>query len=159
MPDEAARTEEEQKRLDRRMIELLNELRVALPGVQVLFGFLLIVPFSQGFAHVTAFQRDVYFAALMSAAVATALLIAPSAMHRILFQHREKEHIIGTGTKQLIAGLAFLALSMVTTILLIADVLFGTAMVVGATLFTIVVFGGLWGVLPLKRLAAEDDRE
>jgi hypothetical protein len=148
---EPGRSDEDQERLNRRMIELLNELRVALPGVQVLFAFLLVVPFSQGWKQVTALQRDVYFATLMCAAVSTALLIAPSALHRILFRRHEKEHIIVTGTKQLIAGLVFLALAMVGTILLITDVLFGTAMVVAFTALTAAVFGALWFVLPLAR--------
>jgi len=81
--DEPDRTEEEQERLNRQMTELLNELRVAMPGVQVLFGFLLTVPFAQGFKDINAFQRDVYFVTLLAAAVATAFLIAPSAYHRI----------------------------------------------------------------------------
>ena len=77
------RTPEEQERLNRRLIELLNEIRVAMPGVQVLFGFLLAVPFQQRFAEVTAFQRDVYFFTLVASALATALFIAPTAFHRI----------------------------------------------------------------------------
>ena len=87
-------TAEEPSRLDRELIELLNELRVALPGVQVLFAFLLTVPFSQRFAQTTEFQRDVYFSALMSVAVATALLITPSAFHRIRFRRRDKAYLL-----------------------------------------------------------------
>jgi hypothetical protein len=152
------RTKEEQERLNRRMIELLNELRVALPGVQILVGFLLIVPFSNGWKDVTRMQRDVYFATLLCACVAAALLIAPSALHRILFRMQEKEHIIETGTRQLIGGVAFLGLAMIGTILLITDVIFASdAMVIVATVFAAAVFGGLWVGLPLYRRSQCED--
>ena len=78
--------EDEKGRRDRELIELLNELRVAMPGVQVLFAFLLIVPFSSGYPKMTGLQRDVYFVAFLCAAVATILLIAPSAHHRLRFR-------------------------------------------------------------------------
>jgi hypothetical protein len=84
MPE--TRTEDEQKRLDRELIELLNELRVALPGVQVLFAFMLIVPFSQGFSSLNSVERWIYFAAFISSALAAALLIAPSSFHRLRFR-------------------------------------------------------------------------
>jgi cation transport ATPase len=148
--DEPDRTEEEQARLNRQMTELLNELRVAMPGVQVLFGFLLAVPFQQRFATVNAFQRDVYFVALVSAAVATAFLIAPSAYHRIAFGQHDKPQIIAIGTVQFICGLVALAIAMNCAVLLVTDFLFQattvvvTAIVVG-TLFASLWFGlGLW---------------
>jgi len=99
------RSEAEQERLNRQMIELLNELRVAMPGVQVLFGFLLAVPFQQRFAEVDDFQRGIYFATLLSAATATAFLIAPSAYHRIAFRQNAKPDIIRLGTRQFLCGL------------------------------------------------------
>ena len=88
--EESDRSDEEQDRLNRQMTELLNELRVAMPGVQVLFAFLLAVPFQQRFAMVNTFQRNVYLVTLLAAATATAFLIAPSAYHRIAFQEHEK---------------------------------------------------------------------
>ena len=88
--DEGQNGESHKERIDRELIELLNEIRVALPGVQFLFAFLLIVPFQQTAAKMSDFQRDIYFVALVSAAVATALLIAPAAQHRVLFRQKEK---------------------------------------------------------------------
>src|SRR3954452_470776 len=88
------RDESRAERVDRELIELLNELRVALPGVQFLFAFLLIVPFQQSIDKVTAFQRGIYFVALAAAAVATALLIAPAAQHRVLFRQHDKEKLL-----------------------------------------------------------------
>jgi uncharacterized protein DUF6328 len=145
------RDEGKSERLDRELIELLNELRVALPGVQVLFAFLLIVPFSQGFQRMTEVQRDVYFAAVLTTAVSTLLLIAPSAMHRIQWRQRDKEALLKMSNALAIAGMVFLALGMIAVLFLITDVLFrggAAALVAGiaAGLFTLV-----WFVLPLFR--------
>jgi hypothetical protein len=147
---DCARTEEEQERLNRQMTELLNELRVAMPGVQVLFGFLLAVPFQQRFADVSAFQRDVYFVTLLAAATATAFLIAPSAYHRVAFQSRDKPNIIRTGTRQFLCGLVALAIAMNGAVLLVTDLLFRAPTVIitvacVASLFAWLWFGfGLW---------------
>ena len=97
---------------------------MALPGVQILFAFLLTVPFSQGFTTLNSFQRDLYFGVLLSTAVATALLIAPSAHHRLLFRMRDKENLVHVSNRLSIAGLAVLSLSLIGAILLISDVLF-----------------------------------
>ena len=118
------RSEEQQERLNRELMELLNELRVAMPGVQVLFGFLLAVPFQQRFQQVTDFQQTVYFGTLISAAVATAFLIAPSAYHRMAFRQHEKPNIIQLGTIQMLVGLGALALAMNGAVLLVTDWLF-----------------------------------
>src|SRR4051794_41481029 len=132
------------------MTELLNELRVAMPGVQVLFAFLLAVPFQQRFQTVNAFQRDVYLVTLLAAATATAFFIAPSAYHRIAFQQHEKERIIQMGTRQFVCGLVALALAMNGAVLLVTDVLFQAPTVIVtvagvATLFSWLWFGiGLW---------------
>jgi hypothetical protein len=142
--EEADRSDEEQERLNRQLTELLNELRVAMPGVQVLFAFLLAVPFQQRFAEVSAFQRDVYLVTLLSAAVATAFLIAPSAYHRIAFQQHEKEHIIRLGTRWLVCGLAALAVAMSCAVLLVTDVLFQTTTVVIVVTSVVLLFGWLW---------------
>ncbi|TML81364.1 MAG: hypothetical protein E6G07_04890, partial [Actinobacteria bacterium] len=127
------RSEEERELEHRRLIELLNELRVALTGVQIMFAFLLTVPFTQRFAHVTKFQRYVYFVTLLCAAVSVALLIAPSAHHRILFRRHQKRQLVMLGSTLMIVGLLFLALAMTGVILLITDVLFKTATVVALT--------------------------
>lgn len=142
------RPESEKERLDRNLIELLNELRIALPGVQVLFAFLLAVPFQSGWERVTAFQRDVYFATLCCAFVAIALMIAPTAYHRLNFRARRKRELVMISNRLAIAGIGFLAIALIGVMVLIADVLFG---VVGTA-----VFGGLaallltllWFVLP-----------
>jgi hypothetical protein len=134
------RSEEEQERLNRQMMELLNELRVAMPGVQILFGFLLTVPFQQRFAQVTDFQQTVYFATLVCAAVAAAFLIAPSAYHRVMFEQQDKPNIIHIGTGQFLVGLAALAVAMNGAVLLVTDVLFGA----GTVAVTVALIGSLY---------------
>ena len=133
------RTEDEQERLNRQMMELLNELRVAMPGVQVLFGFLLTVPFQQRFRQVTEFQETIYFVTLIAAAVATAFLIAPSAYHRVMFEAHDKPNVIHIGTAQMLVGLAALGVAMNGAVLLVTDVLFeaGTVVVTVALLATL----------------------
>jgi cation transport ATPase len=144
------REETEKERLDRNLMELLGELRIALPGVQVLFAFLLAVPFQVGFERVTAFQRDVYFATLCFALVASACLIAPTAFHRVTFRLHQKRALVAVSNQLALAGLAALALAMTGVMMLIADVLFGTAATVVATALTALLLGLLWVVLPLR---------
>jgi hypothetical protein len=156
--DQAARSDEDQsQRINRELIELLNELRVALPGVQVLFAFLLTVPFSQGFVKTTSFQRDLFFGVLVATALSAALLIAPSAWHRIRFRRKDKEQILLTANRMTIAGLGFLALAMVGAVMLIADYVFSEALTVVSGIAAAIVFGGLWYALPLGRRVAESD--
>ena len=138
------RTEEEQERLNRQMTELLNELRVAMPGVQVLFGFLLTVPFQQRFSWVTEFQETVYLVTLIAAATATAFLIAPSAYHRVLFEQHEKPTVIHRGTVQFLVGLAALALAMNGAVLLVTDVVFGTGTVTATVVSVACLYVTLW---------------
>ena len=145
------RQEDDKERIDRELIELLNELRVAIPGIQILFAFLLTVPFAFGFGEITTFQRDVYFVALLCAALASALLIAPSAQHRILFRQRDKAQLLQRANVLAIAGLTFLALAITAVILLITDVLFSTAAVIVVSVAVALVFAGLWYVQPLMR--------
>jgi cation transport ATPase len=155
VPDEPAeqadRSEEEQERLNRQMTELLNELRVAMPGVQVLFAFLLSVPFQQRFATVSPFQRDVYLVTLLAAATATAFLIAPSAYHRIAFQRHEKERIIQMGTRQFVCGIVALAVAMDGAVLLVTDVLFQTPTVIVVLAGVSAMFLWLWFGIGLSR--------
>jgi hypothetical protein len=143
--------ESKDERLDRELIELLNELRVALPGVQVLFAFMLTVPFSQRFPELTGLQRDVYFAAFLFATIAVALLISPTAMHRIEFRARDKERMIVTANRFAIAGTVALAAAMSCVVFVITDVLFGTSWAALVTAAVVFVFVALWYVLPLKR--------
>ena len=157
-PSEQDDEEGRKERLNRELIELLNELRVALPGVQMLFAFLLIVPFSQRFPKLTELQRGVYFGAFLAAAVASALLIAPSAYHRLRFRHHDKERMLETSNRLSIAGTVFLALSMSGVSFLITDVLFGgsAAAVVAAAIGG--TFAWFWFVLPLSRRARDAPR-
>jgi len=143
--------ESEKERIDRELIELLNELRVALPGVQVLFAFLLVVPFQQRFATVTSFQKTVYFVTLILAATSCAFLIAPSAQHRILFRARGKRHLLNTANGLAIAGMGFLAAAVVGVLTLITDYLYGTATTSVVTAAAAGLFGALWYAVPLRR--------
>jgi hypothetical protein len=149
--EEPDRTDEDQERLNRQLTELLNELRVAMPGVQVLFAFLLAVPFQQRFEMVNAFQRDVYLVTLLAAATATAFLVAPSAYHRIAFQEHEKERIIQIGTRQFICGIVALAVAMDGAVLLVTDVLFRTPTVIAVLAGVSAMFLWLWFGIGLWR--------
>jgi len=143
--------EDEKERLDRELIELLNELRVMVTGVQMLFAFLLTVAFSQRFVTVTNLDRYVYFATLLSTALATIWLIAPAVYHRMLFRHHEKQHMIFLANKMSIIGVSFLALSITGVLFLITDVLFGGAAPIVVTVLAAILVGGLWFALPLAR--------
>jgi hypothetical protein len=153
MPDRpSGRNETEDERLDRNLGELLQELRVALPGVQVLFAFLLAVPFQQHFTSISEFDKKVYFATLLLTALASALLIAPSAYHRLTFRYQQKGRLVSVANRLSIAGLAALALAMTCAVMLITNVLFGTvATTVVTTFLVLTMFVVLWAVLPLKR--------
>lgn len=147
----SGRDESEAERLDRNLGELLQELRVALPGVQVLFAFLLAVPFQQEFSKVSEFEKKIYFATLLLTAVSAALLIAPSAYHRLTFRYQQKYRLVFVSNRLTIAGLAALALAMTCAVLLITHLLFGTATTVVVTALILAMFVLLWAVLPLKR--------
>jgi len=145
MPEES-----ERQRVNRELIELLNELRVALPGVQVLFGFLLAVPFQQRFKLASSYQRDVYFATLSFTLLATALLIAPSALHRLNFRRHDKLGLVLTSNRLLLAGIAVLALAMVGVMMLISSVIFGGIPALVTPLLAALVFVVFWVLLPLR---------
>ena len=148
--------------MDRELIELLNELRVALPGVQVLFAFLLVVPFQQGFANVSDLARQVYFAGLASAAIAIAFLIAPASYHRLNLRRgvEEKERMLLINNKLTLIGTVFLAIGMTCSIFLVGDVLFGEPFAALAAAATALLIGSLWYVLPfLVRGKAADNEK
>ena len=144
--------ESEQERLNRNMNELLQELRVSQTGVQIIFAFLLALPFAQRFKQVTAFQRDVYFATLLLCGTAAALFIAPVNAHRLVFRQQEKARLIASSNWMAITGLACLALALIGVILLISDFLFGTTAAVISTACMLVLFLVLWYALPLSWL-------
>lgn len=119
--------ETEEERIDREVIELLNELRVTLPGVQVLFAFLLILPFQAGFADVTDMERAVFLIAFLATAAATVLLIAPATYHRIQFRERDKLRMLLVSNRLVIAGTLCLGLAITAAVFLITEVLLGDA--------------------------------
>jgi hypothetical protein len=140
--DEKAQPDETPKeRADRELIELLNELRVVLPGVTVLLAFLLAVPFAKGWPKTTVFQRDVFVVAFLATAVSVAFLTAPSSYHRLRFRHGNKEHIVKVGNRLTIAGIAASAVSLEAVVLLVMDYVLslGAAIAAAASLFAVVV--------------------
>jgi Family of unknown function (DUF6328) len=145
--------EDRGERLDRELIELLNELRVALPGVQVLFGFLLTVPFSQGWERVSATDRRVFFATFICTAIATALLIAPSAQHRILWRARDKEALLRRANVLALGGTVFLAAAVTGAVWVVTDVIYGQALTAVATAGIAGLLASIWFVAPLVRRA------
>lgn len=146
------RNETSSERADRNLNELLGELRVALPGVQVLFAFLLVVPFNQRFADLNAFQEKAYFAVLICTAFSAALLIAPSMHHRIEFQQGDKEHIVKIANRLTIGGLTLLAIAMTGAVALITDFVFDSTTTTIAAAALAVTFAWLWYLMPLLRL-------
>jgi hypothetical protein len=146
------REETEKERLDRNLQELLGELRVALPGVQVLFAFLLVVPFQQTFADITNFQRSTYFVTLLLATAASACLIAPTAHHRIEFRAQDKKRIVFHATRLSIAGLVLLAAAMTGAVMLITDILYRSTTVAIVAAAVGLLFAALWFAWPIKRL-------
>jgi len=150
-------TDDDKARIDRELMELLNELRIVLPGVQVLFAFLLILPFQQRFSETSDGDRAIYGVALLSSAVAAALLIAPSAYHRLNFRRKNKERMLHDSNGLLLAGMLATAIGISCAIYLALDVVFGGTSAVLATIGTVVVFASLWLVLPLRRRRDPDD--
>jgi cation transport ATPase len=157
--------EDEKDRLNRKLIELLNEVRVALPGVQVLFAFLLVLPFNQGFQRVTDLQRDVYAGTLACAAFAAILLIAVTAYHRLRWRQLEKEQMdekhemLVTQSHLVVAGLTFLSLSVIGTLFLIFDFLFNAAVAAATSLAMAGAYAWFWYGLPLSRRARDGTRK
>jgi uncharacterized protein involved in cysteine biosynthesis len=151
---ETGREESDSERIDRNLQEMIGELRVALPGVQVLFAFLLVVPFNQGFAQVTNLQQTIYFVTLLFTAAAAICLIAPSAHHRVEFRRQDKEHIVKTGNRIILLGLALLAVAMTGAIVFITDVLYRDSTVYVVGIAAAAAFATFWFLIPLRRLAA-----
>jgi MFS family permease len=149
------RSETEAERLDRNLQEFLGELRVALPGVQVLFAFLLVVPFNQRFADITEFQKTAYFVTLLFTAAAAICLIAPTAQHRVEFRHQHKEQILLMANRLAIVGLGFLAIAMTGAIMLITDFLYESTTTVIVTVVVGLAFALFWYFLPLRRLVVD----
>jgi Family of unknown function (DUF6328) len=149
--------ESEEERHNRELIELLNELRVALPGVQVLFAFLLAVPFANGFPKLGGTDRDIYFAAFIATALSTVLLIAPSSYHRLRWRQRDKERMLVFSNALTIAGLFFLAVAITCVVFVITDFLFHVVWAAAFTAFVAAMFLVFWYGLPLG-VAIRDSR-
>ena len=153
---ETGREETEDERVDRNLQEMLGELRVALPGVQVLFAFLLVVPFNQRFADVTQFQKTVFFATLLFTAASTICLIAPTVHHRIEFRQQDKHRIVHAGNRIVVLGLLLLAIAMTGAVIFVTDFLYAST----TTTVVAAAMGGafllLWYAIPLRRLAQSD---
>jgi len=147
--------ESEKERLDRELIELLNELRVALPGVQVLFGFLLGLPFTQRFEAVTGATEVMYVVSLLSAAAASAFLIAPSAHHRLRWRASDKERLLQTSNRQAIVGTTLLALGIASAVYVVVSFLYGDAYGIPVAAAIAALLVGLWYALPLYRRHAD----
>lgn len=153
MSDETSvhgRDESELERYDRNLTELMGELRVALPGVQVLFGFLLVAPFNARFGQTTAFERHLYFATLLLTLLASILLIAPTMLHRIEFRQGLKYDVVQTGNLLTIAGLTVLAVAMTGAIALVTHYLFGQTTAIVTSAVAILAFVCVWFALPLR---------
>jgi hypothetical protein len=148
MPSEPPE-ETEAERLNRNFDDLLQELRVSQNGTQILFAFLLTVPFSNGFTKVTDFQQDVYFTALLLAAMSAAMLIAPAVMHRVLFRQHQKKELVATASKVALGGQALLVFAVSVSVLLVGDYLYGHT--VGAVMAVVIWLwtGGWFFALPL----------
>src|SRR3954454_9113938 len=142
---------DEQEKQDRQLIELLNELRIALPGVQFLFAFLLTVPFAQGFKQVDGLDRALFYATLLCTALSTVCLIAPSATHRLRFHARDRAYVIETAHKYTIAGLVFLALAIVGALVMITDLLYSGAAIFAFPAAVALMLVAIWFVRPLLR--------
>ena len=140
--------ESHKERLNRELMELLQELRVVIPGVQILLAFLLTAPFQQRFAQLPGSMRNAFFAAIACATVATAFLIAPSAHHRLRWRAGEKERLVRVGNQMAIIGTVFLAAAIVLALYVITDVLFTTNLAVLTAIVSLVVFATLWYVVP-----------
>jgi Family of unknown function (DUF6328) len=141
--------ESKSERLNRELMELLQELRVVIPGVQVLLAFLLTAPFQQRFAGLPGSMRNAFFASIACATLATAFLIAPSAHHRLRWRAGEKEPLVRIGNQMAIVGTVFLAAAIVLALYVITDVLFTTDLAVWTAIGAVLVFGGLWYALPM----------
>ena len=146
------RSETQLERYDRNLTEMMGELRVALPGVQVLFGFLLVIPFDARFKSATGTERGLYFATLVLTLLASILLIAPSMIHRLTFRHGEKGYVVITGNRLAIAGLSSLAVALTCAIAFVTDFVFGSVPAIVTGVLAASAFALLWYLVPLRRI-------
>lgn len=153
----ATRHETKEQRLEREVEELLQELRSILPGIQVMFAFLLTVAFSQRFDSLTELQRDVYFLLLLTAGASLILLLAPSSFHRIRFRRRDKEVMIRSANVEVLAALFLISLTIAGVVFLISDVLYETEVAVVVAAVTWLAAASIWWAYPLTRHLRDGD--
>jgi hypothetical protein len=149
--DQPVSHDDQPDRLDRELIELLNELRVALPGVQMLFGFLLAVPFTSRFGDLGTVDRAAYFLAFGAVAASSVLLIAPSAHHRVNWRQHDKESLLRTANREALAGLSFLAVAVAAAVFLVADRVYGRTAAAAAAVVCVAAICALWWAVPMRR--------
>jgi hypothetical protein len=153
--DEGNNGEDRKERLDRELIELLNELRVALPGVQVLLAFMLTLPFTDRFAQLSDLQRDTFLVALLSTSCAIVLFMTPTSYHRLRFREGDKEQILTTSNRLSIAGIVLMGVGLAAVVFLIMDFLFSTPTALAVGLALAILIASLWFALPLVRRMRE----
>jgi amino acid transporter len=153
--------EEESKgeRHDRELMELLQELRVVITGVQILLAFLLTAPFQQRFAELPGSLRNAFFAAIVCATLATAFLLAPTAQHRLRWRAGDKERLVRTGNQLAIAGSVFLSAAIVLAVYVVTNVLFTSDLALLTAGAFVVVFAGLWYILPMTWRSTSSEEE
>lgn len=149
-PRSYTRDESEAQRLDRNFSELLQELRVAQTGVQILFAFLLSIAFQRNFTKLTEAQRDLYVGTLVSAALAAVLIIAPVAAHRLLFRQHRKDTIVDVSARLAGAGLVFLAVSVVAAVFLVTSFVAGVPVAIGVTAVVAAMVVSTWALVPVR---------
>ncbi len=153
-----SRDEPDSERLDRNVTDLLNELRVAGTGIQVMFAFLLVVPFNAGWKQASAFDRWVYFGTLLCIATGAVLLIAPSVHHRLLFRRHQRAYLVRVGTRLAIVAAGFIAIGLTGILVLVSNFVFGTVAAVTVGIATAIVVTALWFALPLRRRGDTPER-
>ena len=151
------RNETEAERIDRNLEELLQELRIAIPGIQFLFAFMLVVPFQQGWVNVTDFEKNVYYVALLATTLAGICLMGAPARHRLRFREMDKEWVVRSSHKYMIAGLVLLGIAITTVILLVSHVVFAPATAIVATVVIGSAIFWVWFGAPLVRELQERD--
>jgi hypothetical protein len=153
------RNETEPQRDDRNMMELLNELRVAALGVQVLFGFLLSLPFTKRFVMLSPVQRDIFIADLLLCVLATATLLAPVAYHRVVFRQNLKESVVKNTSAMAVAGLVCVGLALTAAVVLVVSFVISGASAIIIGILVVCLFVVLWFVIPLAKRGAPDSEE
>lgn len=151
------RGESEEERLDRNLMELLQELRVAIPGIQFLFAFLLVVPFQQGWAQVSDFETTVYYVTLLLTAFSSLCLIAPTARHRMRFRELDKRWVVETSNRLAIAGLVLLAGAICGVLMLITHFVYDSTLTAIVVVAFAAFFAWFWFLAPIVRELRKGD--